>query len=104
MKVGTAASCTTDRLLMVFVSLRPVPVCRGADSPGCYIKELWVCRGPDAASRTHKLSWNYPGAEIYMGKVTLLILAQAYYISSAPETKKRRRRKRGEKHRGEGAR
>lgn len=44
-KVGPAALCTADRLLMVFVSLRPVPV-QGADSPGCYIKELWVCRGP----------------------------------------------------------
>lgn len=44
-KVGPAALCTADRLLMVFVSPRPVPV-QGADSPGCYIKELWVCRGP----------------------------------------------------------
>lgn len=30
---------------MVFVSPRPVHV-QGADSPGCYIKELWVCGGP----------------------------------------------------------
>lgn len=36
---------TADRLLMVFVSPRPVPV-QGADSLGCYIKELWACRGP----------------------------------------------------------
>ena len=28
-KVGPAALCTADRLLMVFVSPRPVPVCRG---------------------------------------------------------------------------
>lgn len=67
--------CTADRLLMVFVSPRPVPV-QGADSLGCYIKELWVCRGPDAASRTHKVSWNYPGAEIYTGTAALLILAK----------------------------
>lgn len=32
--------------------------------------------GPDAASRTHKLSWNYPGAEIYTGTAALLILAK----------------------------
>lgn len=50
-KVGAAALCTADRLLMVFVSPRPVPV-QGADSPGCYIKELWVCRGP-APPRGH---------------------------------------------------
>lgn len=44
-KVGLAALYTADRLLMVFASPRPVRV-QGAGSPGCYIKELWVCRGP----------------------------------------------------------
>lgn len=84
--MGPAALCTADRLLMVFVSHRPVPV-QGADSPGCYIKELWVCRGSVAASRTHKLSWNYPGDEIYMGTVALLILAKP--IISAPLLRRR---------------
>lgn len=84
--MGPAALCTADRLLMVFVSHRPVPV-QGADSPGCYIKELWVCRGSVAASRTHKLSWNYPGDEIYMGTVALLILAKP--IISAPLVRRR---------------
>lgn len=32
--------------------------------------------GPDAALRTHKLSWNYPGAEIYRATTALLILAK----------------------------
>lgn len=41
---GSWEPAASDRLLMVFVSPRPVPV-QGADSPGCYIKELWVCRG-----------------------------------------------------------
>lgn len=44
-KVGLAASYIGDRLLMVFVSLRPVRV-QGADSPGCYIKKVWARRGP----------------------------------------------------------
>lgn len=43
-KVGPAALRAADRLLMVFVCPGPVPV-QGADSPGCYIKELWVFRG-----------------------------------------------------------
>lgn len=47
-KVGPAALRTADRLLMVFISPGPVPV-QGADSPGCYIKELWVFRGPTQA-------------------------------------------------------
>lgn len=47
-KVGPAALRTADRLVMVFMSPGPVPV-QGADSPGCYIKELWVSWGPTQA-------------------------------------------------------
>lgn len=64
-----------DRLLMVFVCPGPVPV-QGADSPGCYIKELWVFRGLTWA-RGH-INWAEItcGAEIYMGTAALLILSQ----------------------------
>lgn len=47
-KVGPAVLCTAARLLMVFISPGPVPV-QGAESPGCYIKELWVFQGPTQA-------------------------------------------------------
>ncbi|CAJ1070941.1 hypothetical protein NQZ68_014492 [Xyrichtys novacula] len=46
--------------------------------------------GPDAAWRTHKLSWNYPGAEIYTGTAALLILAEP--IISTLLLRRRRRR------------
>lgn len=87
---GTAQQPAHSRQVTDGVCFSQACTCAGGRFSWVLHKGAMGLPGTDAASRTHKLSWNYPGAEKY-GHSSIAYSGQAHYTRPAPETERRRR-------------
>lgn len=73
---GGPGSLVYSRQVTDGVCFSQARICAGGRFSWVLHKGAMGLQGADAAWRTHKLSWNYPLAEIYTGTAALLIPAK----------------------------